>query len=56
MNQMEMLVIKTISKMNNALNGLICRFDTDKAGVRECEDRATAMTQQKRKLKGKNSE
>lgn len=57
MNQMEILVIKnTISKMKNALNGLICRFDTDKARVRECEHRATEMTQQKRKLKQKNSE
>lgn len=31
MNQMEMLEIKnTITKMKNALNGSICRFDTDK--------------------------
>lgn len=42
--------------MKSALNGLICRFDTDKARVRECEHRATEMTQQKRKLKEKNSE
>ena len=42
---MEMLEIKnTVTKIKNALNGLICRLDTVKERTSELEDRVIEIT------------
>lgn len=45
MNHMEMLEIKsTATKIKNALNGRICRFDTVKERTSELEDSVIEIT------------